>query len=111
MKKLAALIALLLLLAGCKVPDTSNGENGAINTDDGKHTISALGKWKYGAVLAPSAAYYSTCKWEVWGLQRDGWKQLYAGKGSTKVELPPEGVYNSAYFKSRSCGTWHKSKK
>lgn len=105
-------LPLLVLLGGCKaVPDpiAGNGADGTINADDGKHTISAVGKWKYGTKVAPADGFISTCRWEVWGLQKDDWQLLDWGKGRGTVTLPPDGVYSSAYLKSRSCGKWHKA--
>lgn len=112
-KTLILLLVAIATLAGCKNPPTvgGNGGDATINTDDGKHYISALGKWKYGTYVTPAPGFISTCKWEVWGLQNDGWKQLYKGKGLSKVQLPPEGVYKSAYLKSTSCGKWRAVKK
>lgn len=101
------LLGLLAVLGGCKaVPPTGGkGGGGTVNAQDGKHNISELGKWKYGNVMAPSPKF-PQCKWEVWGLQRDGWKQLYKGHGIGKVKLPPAGVYGAAYLTSTSCGDW-----
>lgn len=105
------LLATAFALAGCKpVAPADRAGNGTVNADDGKHTISELGKWRYGNVMSPSPKF-PQCRWEVWGLQRDGWKQLYKGKGVGKVELPPAGVYNAAYLKSSNCGSWRVTKK
>lgn len=107
---LAAVIALLTMGAanGCD-PQAhqpgGKGGGGTINAQDGKHYISEIGTWQYGFTMAPSPKF-PQCKWEVWGLQRDGWKQLYKGHGIGKVKLPPAGVYGSAYLTSKSCGDW-----
>jgi len=96
------------MLTGC--PATPAARNTTVvNADDGKHYISALGKWKYGNVMAPSRQF-PQCHWEIWGLHKTGWKKLYEGKGLGKVELPPEGVYGSAYLLSKNCGAWHVAK-
>lgn len=108
MKLVTLLLLATLALAGCKaVPAPPTG--GALNAEDGKHYVSAIGKWKYSAKVAPSPKF-PQCKWEVWGLQKDGWKQLYKGHGVGKVQLPPDGVYGSAYLKSTACGSWHGAK-
>jgi hypothetical protein len=107
MRKFVALLIAALCLAGCKAAPVARGPGGAepMNAQDGKHTISELGKWQYGRIMEPSPNY-PQCRWEVWGLQKDGWQQLYKGKGIGKVKLPPAGVYGSAYLKSSSCGNW-----
>lgn len=105
MRKFVALLVVVVLgLAGCKAAPVLPGA-AAMNAEDGKHYISALGKWKYGNTMEPSPNF-PQCRWEIWGLQNDGWQQLYKGKGIGKVKLPPEGVYNLAYLKSTSCGSW-----
>lgn len=110
MRKFVALLAVAVLgLAGCKAAPVVPG-SGAMNVDDGKHYIAAIGKWKYGNTMAPSPQF-TQCKWEIWGLQNDGWQLLYKGKGIGNVKLPPEGVYKSAYLKSTSCGKWRAVKK
>lgn len=112
MKKIVALLVFAVLaLAGCKAPPAGGpGGAEAMNAQDGKHTISELGKWQYGRVMEPSPNY-PQCRWEVWGLQKDGWQQLRTGKGIGKVKLPPAGVYGAAYLKSTSCGNWDPEKK
>jgi hypothetical protein len=109
---LLATVSLLTMGAGCGGPTVvGNGGDDTINADDGKHYVSAIGKWKYGTYVTPAAGFVSTCKWEIWGLQNDGWQLLYKGKGLRKVQLPPEGVYKSAYLKSKSCGKWRQVKR
>lgn len=101
-------ISLMIVTMGvkCTVPPPPQESDRTMNAEDGKHTIAELGKWKYSTKMAPSVRY-PQCHWEVWGLQKDGWKQLYAGKGVGKVALPPAGVYSAAYLESTSCGSWH----
>lgn len=107
----AMTVATCIMIMGaakdCEAPPPQDNDR-TMNTEDGKHTISELGKWKYGTTMATSVRY-PQCRWEIWGLQKDGWKQLYKGKVG-KVELPPKGVYAGAYLKSTSCGKWHEVK-
>ncbi len=108
------LVAVCLVFMGaasdCEAPKKSPGGAEPMNVQDGKHTITEIGKWKYGTKMEPSPNY-PQCRWEIWGLQNDGWQQLYKGHGIGKVKLPPKGVYKSAYLKSTSCGNWDPAKK
>ena len=89
-----------------KAPGGTGGGPNTANADDGEHTVSRFGKWKYGTTVGPSTARFPQCRWTLSGLQRDGWQVLYSGTSTNSVKLPAEGVYKAVVLESKSCGKW-----
>lgn len=105
---LGAVALPLAQAGGCSADPCESDQGPNVATyDNGKHYISAIGKWKYGTTVGP-VKRWPACKWELWGLQKDGWQRLYSGNSGNKAKLPPEGLYTSVYLESRGCGKWEK---